>query len=386
MGTSEQAVYLDYQSTTPIDKRVLETMWPYFREHFGNAHSTSHSFGWVAAEAVNTARRQLADSIHSDPDEIVFTSGATESINMALTGIVRASAVARPNVISVGTEHKASLAVLRLLQQSGCDVTLLPVNREGLLDTAQVEEAITPQTILVSVMAVNNEIGVIQPIRAIAKLCAERNIVFHTDAAQALGTMRINVRRDCLSLASFSSHKIYGPKGVGALYCKRDLQPRLGPLIHGGGQERGLRSGTLPVGLVVGFGQAAAIVVRERSAEIKRLSRLRKTFLRTLKEAIPDVVIHGSLHERVPGNLSLGFPKIDAEVLLGLMPNLALSLGSACTSAAPEPSHVLSALGVDYELASGSIRVGFGRPTTEREVASAVETIVAAVRRMREAV
>jgi len=382
-NTTRRAIFLDYQSTTPVDESVLNAMLPFFSDQFGNAHSTHHQFGWDAADAIEVARSQVAKAICADPADIVFTSGATESNNLALSGMVHQRDVQPVHIVSVATEHKATLATLDYLKSLGHSVTLLDVEATGLVTADQVKKALTPATRLVSVMAVNNEIGVIQPIKPIAALCNKAGIVFHTDTAQALGKIPLSVKRDGIGMASLSAHKIYGPKGVGALYCRRDVQDTVLPLIHGGGQEQGLRSGPLPVPLVVGMGRAAELAVERRVAEAKRLTVLRDAFLARLQADVHDFVIHGDLKKRVPGNLNIGFPGIDAEALLGLLPNLAVSLGSACTDAAPQPSHVLRALGVDYEVAAASIRVGFGRPTTDDDVHDAAAQLADAVNRLR---
>ncbi len=379
---TDDSIYLDYQATTPVDPTVAAAMLPFFSESFGNAHSTSHAFGWQAEEAVQKARRQIAQAIGAAPEEIIFTSGATEAINMALRGLVDNTSTDAPHVVSVCTEHKASLAVLERLASMGADVTLLPVDAEGLLTIGQVDAAITAKTVLVSIMAVNNEIGVIQPIDKISKLCERRNVAFHTDLAQAVGRVPINVGRTRIGLASLSGHKIYGPMGIGALYCRNDLQPRLRPLIVGGGQEQGLRSGTVPVPLAVGFGEAAALVSRRRTGEAKRLTVIGEAFFDRLRSFVPDCSLSGSASQRVAGTFNLHFPGIDAEALLGAMPKVAVSLGSACTSAAPEPSHVLSALGLDYDAIMGSIRLCFGAPTTMEEALFAADHIGQAAQRL----
>lgn len=375
----DSVIYLDYQSTTPIDARVLEAMLPYFGVEYGNAHSTHHSFGWRAHQAAEAAREAIANSIGATREEVIFTSGATESINIALQGLIVPKLSIGCHVISVSTEHKCSLAALDTLRQQGCDVTVLDVSSDGLISAKAVLDAIKPNTALVSVMWVNNEIGVVQPIREIARGCERVGVAFHTDAAQALGKVAIDVTRDGIDLASFSAHKTYGPKGIGALYCKKALQAALHPLIAGGGQEHGIRGGTLPVPLAVGFGEAVALAASERVRETKRLAALSARFLELVTDALPDVLVHGSLKHRIPGNLNLGFPGIESESLLAMCPGVAVSTGSACNSASPEPSHVLRAIGVDYDLANGSIRIGFGRQTTQEEVERAVALIVAAV-------
>lgn len=375
-------IYLDYQSTTPVDPAVVEAMLPYFTDQYGNAHSSNHAFGWTAAEAVATARARLARTIGAQPEEIIFTSGATESINIAMVGVVGGANTKTPHIVSVKTEHKAALSTLSRLEQQGCEVTLLDVDEQGLIRKSQIEHAITPNTVLVNVMAVNNEIGVVQPVKEIAALCADRDVPFHTDLAQAVGRLPLHVGRSRIAMASLSAHKFYGPKGIGALYCRRDLQQRISPLLSGGGQEQGLRSGTLPVPLVVGMGVASELAAKRRVAESKRLLTLRDAFLDALRAHVPDLIVHGSLEHRVPGNLSIAFPGVDADALLGLIPDIAVSLGSACTSAAPEPSHVLVALGIPYEIANSSLRIGFGHPTSEDDALYAAGRIGSAVREL----
>ena len=390
MGTHDESnpesLYLDYQSTTPVDASVLEAMLPYFSDDFGNAHSTSHAYGWSADAALSAAREQVAASVGALTEEIIFTSGATEATHTAILGLLARARPTTPHLVSVVTEHKATHGALECAQfDYGARVTLLGVAQDGLLDPASVADAITDDTVLVSVMGVNNETGVIQPIQKIARLCAVRDVVFHTDLAQAVGRIPINLQRSGIGLASLSAHKVYGPMGIGALYCRRALQLRLAPLLRGGGQEQGIRSGTVPVPLAVGFGAAASLVSRRRTEEAKRLATLEGVFLERLREHVPDASVNGGHANRVPGCLNLRFPGIDAEALLGAMPEVAVSLGSACTSAAPEPSHVLSAMGLDYESVMGSIRLSFGAPTTLDEALFAADHIGQAAKRLRAA-
>lgn len=381
-------IYLDYQATTPTDPRVVEAMLPYFTERFGNPHSQQHAFGAAAAEAVETARGQVAALIGADPREVIFTSGATESNNLALAGVMRfqreVQGGRRDHLVTVATEHKCVLESAAQLEREGFAVTYLPVDRGGLVDLGRLEEAIGERTALVSVMAVNNEIGVIQPLAEIGALCRARGVTFHTDAAQAVGKIPIDVEAMKIDLMSISGHKIYGPKGIGALYVRRRPRVRLEPLFRGGGQERGLRSGTLPTPLCVGLGAACAIAGREMAAEAARLRALTDRLYRGVAENLPGTQLNGDPGRRVPGNLNLSFGGIDGDRLLDELKDLAVSTGSACSSAAVEPSYVLRAIGLDDALARASLRIGLGRFTTDAEVDFAVERLVTAVRRLRE--
>lgn len=376
-------IYLDYQATTPTDPRVLEIMLPYFSNEFGNAHSRSHTYGWSAEEACDQARTQVASVINADEREIVFTSGATESNNLALQGLAKFYGDKKRHVITVSTEHKCILDTCRHLQNEGFEVTYLPVQPNGLIDLAQLEQVMRDDTLVVSVMAVNNEIGVIQPLAEIGALCRKKGVFFHTDAAQAFGKIPLDVKAMCIDLMSISGHKIYGPKGIGALYVGRSPRVRLAPIMHGGGQERGMRSGTLPVPLVVGLGAAAGIASKEMHAEYTRLQEYFNYFVDKMLE-IPEVYLNGDRVKRFPGNVNLSFSCIEGESMIGSIKKIAVSSGSACTSASLEPSYVLRALGVDEELAHTSIRFGFGRFTTKEEVNIAIESIKKAVGRLRE--
>jgi cysteine desulfurase len=376
-------IYLDYQATTPCDPRVVEAMLPYFTQHFGNPHSRNHSYGWEAEEAVEKARKQIADLIGADEKEIIFTSGATESNNLALKGVAHFQKGRKDHIITVVTEHKCVLDSARHLELEGFKVTYLPVKQNGLIDLGQLKAAITEKTAIVSVMAVNNEIGVIQPIAEIGAICRERGVVFHTDAAQATGKIPLDVNAMKIDLMSISGHKIYGPKGIGALYVRRKPRVRMEAMIHGGGQERGFRSGTLPTPLCVGLGEACAIAQREMGAEAERLKGLRDRFFNALKDRLPDIYLNGDLDQRIPGNLNVSFAYVEGEGLMMGIKGLAVSSGSACTSASLEPSYVLRALGVEEELAHTSLRLGLGRFSTEQEVDYAVEHIVEAVNRLR---
>ncbi len=376
-------IYLDYQATTPVDPRVMDTMLPYFTEKFGNPHSRSHAYGWEAEEAVETARAQVAGLIGADAKEIIFTSGATESNNLAIKGVARFYGDQRKHIVTVQTEHKCVLDSCRHLEREGFSITYLPVQPNGLIRLDDLEGAVTDDTVLVSVMAVNNEIGVIQPISEIGALCRARKIFFHTDAAQAAGKIPLDVNEMNIDLMSISGHKLYGPKGVGALYVRRKPRVRLHAIINGGGQERGMRSGTLPGALCVGFGAACEIAEQDMAADNERLRRLRDRLLDGLSD-IPDIYVNGDLEHRFPGNLNISFAYIEGESMLMALKDLAVSSGSACTSASLEPSYVLRALGVDEELAHTSIRIGIGRFTTEDEIDYATKTIHEHVDRLRE--
>jgi cysteine desulfurase len=377
-------IYLDYQATTPMDPRVLEAMIPYFMEKFGNPHSRSHAYGWEAEEAVEKARAQVAHIIGADEREVIFTSGATESNNLALKGVAHFYKDKKNHIVTLVTEHKCVLDSLRHLEEEGFQVTYLPVKQDGLVDLAELEKAITDKTVIVSVMAVNNEIGVIQPLAEIGKLCRKKGAFFHTDCAQAVGKIPLDVEAMNIDLMSISGHKLYGPKGIGALYVRRKPRIRLQALITGGGQERGMRSGTLPTPLCVGLGEACEIAEREMAEEAKRLTRLRDRFYNAIKEKLPEVYLNGSLEHRIPGNLNISFAYVEGESLILGINDLSVSSGSACTSASLEPSYVLRALGVDEAMAHTSLRIGFGRFTTEDEVDRAVQDIVEHVTKLRE--
>lgn len=380
----EQLIYLDYQSTTPCDPRVVEKMLPYFTEVFGNPHARNHPYGWAAEEAVEKARSQVADLIGADPKEIIFTSGATESNNLALKGVGGFYKDKRNHIITLVTEHKCVLDTCRHMEYDGFEVTYLPVQSNGIIDLEVLQKAIRPDTLLVSIMAVNNEIGVIQPLQEIGKICRAHGVFFHTDAAQAAGKIEIDVEAMNIDLLSISGHKIYGPKGIGALYVRRKPRVRVSPIINGGGQERGMRSGTLPTPLCVGLGEACAIAQKEMHDESERLLGLRARVYEKIMAALTDVYVNGDLEQRIPGNLNLSFAYVEGEGLMMAIKNLAVSSGSACTSESLEPSYVLRALGVEEELAHTSLRLGFGRFTTEVEVDQAVDQIIDAVLKLRE--
>jgi cysteine desulfurase len=366
-------VYLDNHATTPVDPRVLEAMLPYFGPKFGNAASRAHSFGWEAEKAVDLARKQIAELAGASPREIVFTSGATESNNLALKGIP-----AHGHLITMSTEHKAVLDPVRRLERDGWSVTVLPPRRDGLLELDLLRNAFRPETVVVSVMWANNEIGVLQPVEQIGALCRERRVLFHCDAAQAFGKIPVNAAS--ADLISFSAHKIYGPKGVGALYVRKRL--RLQPQMDGGGHEFGMRSGTLNVPAIVGFGEACRLAALEMSEEAARTAILRDRLLARLEAEVERIAVNGSMEHRLPGNLNVSFQGVDAEALLLNMPDVAISTGSACSSASVEPSHVLRALGIG-PLAQSSVRFGLGRFTTAEDVEYAAGRVVESVRKLR---
>lgn len=371
-------IYMDHHATTPVDPRVLEAMLPWFSEKFGNAASRTHAFGWEANKAVERAREQVAALVGADPSEVVFTSGATESDNLAIKGTVPEGG----HVVTVVTEHKAVLDTCAALKHA--TTTCLPVDREGFVDPGALAAALTPRTALVSVMAANNEIGVLQPVEEIGRICRERGVLFHTDAAQACGKVPVDVGAIGAGLLSLSAHKLYGPKGVGALVVrKRNPRVKLAAQMDGGGHENGMRSGTLPVPLLVGFGAACEIAGREMAAESARVRALRERLRKGIFSTIEHVTLNGSLERRLPGNLNLSFAWVEGESLILSLGDIAVSSGSACTSAKLEPSYVLHALGVDEPLARASIRFGLGRGNTEAEVDRTVEVLQKAVARLR---
>ncbi len=377
-------IYLDNNSTTRCDPRVVDAMLPYFSDHYGNAASRHHVFGWQAKEAVDAAREQVAALIGASPREIVFTSGATESDNLAIKGVAGMYRNRGDHIITVATEHKAVLDTCRRLESEGFRVTVLPVDRFGQVTAEQVAQALTEKTILVSVMAANNEVGTLQPIRDIGRVCRERGVLFHTDAVQAAGKLSLDVDDICADLLSLSAHKMYGPKGVGALYVRATSpRVRLVPLFDGGGHERGMRSGTLPVPLVVGFGRASELAIAEMADEAERLRQLRERLRQGICEALEDVRLNGHPTERLPGNLNLSFAYVDGNALLMSLRDVAVSSGSACTSAEPEPSYVLRAMGVEDELARSSIRFGLGRFNTAEEIEYVTALVIRVVKHLR---
>lgn len=381
--TVKTPVYLDYAATTPVDKRVAEKMIPYLTETFGNPASNSHAFGWEAEEAVEKARADIATLINADPKEIIFTSGATESDNLAIKGAANFYKTKGKHLITVKTEHKAVLDTMRELERQGFEVTYLDVQENGLVDLDVLKAAIREDTILISVMWVNNEIGVVQDIPAIGEICRERKIIFHVDAAQACGKVPVDVEAAKVDLLSMSGHKVYGPKGIGALYVRRKPRVRLEAQMHGGGHERGFRSGTLPTHQIVGMGEAFRIAKEELEQDMAHYRKLRDIFLKGI-EGIEEVYINGDLEHRAPNNLNVSFNFVEGESLIMAVKELAVSSGSACTSASLEPSYVLRALGRNDELAHSSLRITFGRMTTEEEVKFAAELIKSKIGKLRE--
>jgi cysteine desulfurase len=378
-------IYFDNHSTSPMDPRVLEAMLPYFTERFGNAASRNHKYGWEAEEAVEIGRKQIADLIGASPKEIVFTSGATESDNLAIKGAAYMYREKGDHIITAVTEHKAVIDTCKRLEKEGFKVTYLPVRKDGLIDLAQLRAAITDKTTLISIMAANNEIGVLQPVDQIGAIAKEKGILFHTDAVQAVGKVPFDVNASNVHMASLTAHKIYGPKGVGALYVRR-RNPRvlLTPGIDGGGHERGMRSGTLNVPGIVGFGKAAEICRLEMASEGARIKAMRDRLNRKLHEGLDELYINGSMEHRLPGNLNISFAYVEGESMLMGINDVAVSSGSACTSASLEPSYVLKALGAGDELAHSSIRFGLGRFNTDEEVDYVVAKIVSVVSKLRE--
>ncbi|MDK4575141.1 IscS subfamily cysteine desulfurase [Kingella kingae] len=383
MTQKQKPIYLDYAATTPIDRRVLDKMLPYMTEMFGNPASNSHAYGWEAEEAVEEARKNIADLINADSKEIVFTSGATESNNLAIKGAAQFYKTKGKHLITVKTEHKAVLDTMRELERQGFEVTYLGVQENGLIDLEELKAAIRPDTILISVMWVNNEIGVIQNIPEIGKICREHKIIFHVDAAQACGKTPVDVETANVDLLSMSAHKIYGPKGIGALYVRRKPRVRLEAQMHGGGHERGFRSGTLPTHQIVGMGEAFRLAKLELEQDTAHALKLRQIFLDGIKD-IEEVYINGDLENRVATNLNVSFNFVEGESLIMAVKEIAVSSGSACTSASLEPSYVLRALGRNDELAHSSLRITFGRMTTEDEVKFAAELIKSQIGKLRE--
>lgn len=382
--TLKLPVYLDYSATTPVDPRVAEKMIPYLCEKFGNPASRSHAYGWEAEKAVEEARAEVARYINADPREIVWTSGATEADNLAIKGVAHFYKDKGKHLITVKTEHKAVLDSMRHLETEGFEVTYMDVEENGLLDLAKLEAAIRPDTTLVSVMAVNNEIGVIQDIAAIGEMCRRHGVLYHCDATQAVGKMDLDTEKLKIDLMSLSGHKVYGPKGIGALYVRRKPRVRIEPQIHGGGHERGMRSGTLPTHQIVGMGEAYRLARLEQAEEIKRIAALRDRLKDGIEKNIPEIVINGDMEHRVCSNLNVSFNFIEGESLMMAVKDLAVSSGSACTSASLEPSYVLKSLGRSDELAHSSIRFTLGRFTTEEEIDFAVKLLTEKVAKLRE--
>lgn len=377
-------IYLDHHATTPVDPRVFEAMQPYFTTHFGNAASRNHAYGWAADHAVERARDQVAGLIGAIGKEIVFTSGATESINLALKGAAMAYASAGRHLVTTNAEHPATLDSMAFLETQGFEVTYLPVDETGRVSPEQVAAALRPDTVLVSLLHGNNEVGTLQPLAEIGALCHEKGVLLHVDAAQATGKVPLDVTAMPLDLVSISAHKLYGPKGVGALYVRRKgPRVRLEPQMHGGGHERGMRSGTLNVPGIVGLGEACAIAQQELPTESVRLRELRDRLYQALTTALPGVTLNGHPTERLPGNLNVSFAAANGQRLMASLKELAVSSGSACTTASLEPSHVLRALGVSPELAHNSLRFGLGRFTTAEEIDRAAAIVIEQVQRLR---
>jgi cysteine desulfurase len=376
-------VYLDYSATTPVDRRVAEKMIPYLTEHFGNAASRSHAFGWKAEEAVEEARSHVAALINADPKEIVWTSGATEGNNLAIKGAANFYKTKGRHIITQKTEHKAVLDTFRELERQGFEATYLEVDSNGLINVEQLKKAIRADTILVSIMMVNNEIGVVQPVWEIAELCRSKGIIFHCDAVQGAGRLEIDVQKFKVDLLTITAHKIYGPKGIGALYVRRKPRVRIEAQIHGGGHERGFRSGTLATHQIVGFGEAARLAKAEMASENERVRGLRDRLLKGIQD-IEEAYVNGDLDQRIPHNLNVSFNFVEGESLIMAVKDLAVSSGSACTSASLEPSYVLRALGRSDELAHSSIRFTLGRFTTEEEIDFAIDLIKRKVAKLRE--
>jgi cysteine desulfurase len=383
MSTLQLPIYMDYSATTPVDPRVVDKMIPYLRESFGNPASRSHPFGWEAEKAVETAREQVAALVNADPREIVWTSGATESDNLAIKGAANFYSTKGKHLITVKTEHKAVLDTMRELERQGFEVTYLDVKDNGLLDIEVFKQAIRPNTILASVMMVNNEIGVIQDIETLGEICREKGVIFHVDAAQATGKVEIDLQKLKVDLMSFSAHKTYGPKGIGALYVRRKPRIRIEAQMHGGGHERGMRSGTLATHQIVGMGEAFRIAKEEMATENERIRMLRDRLYRGLN-TMEEVYVNGDMEARVPHNLNISFNFVEGESLIMAIKDVAVSSGSACTSASLEPSYVLRALGRNDELAHSSIRFTVGRFTTEEEIDYVVELLKSKIGKLRD--
>ncbi len=381
----ELPIYLDNNATTPMDPRVLEAMLPYFTEKFGNAASRNHSFGWVAEEAVDYAREQIAKLINADPKEIIFTSGATEADNLAIKGVYEMYASKGNHIITCTTEHKAVLDTCKHIEKTGGEVTYLDVKEDGLINLAELEKAITPKTILIAIMYGNNETGVVQPVREISKIARKHGVLFFTDATQAVGKIPVDVNADGIDLMAFSGHKMYGPKGVGALYVRRkNPRVKVTAQMDGGGHERGMRSGTLNVPAIVGFGKACELCMNEMESEAKRLSAMRDRLENALME-LEETYVNGNREHRLPHTANISFKYVEGEgLMMGFNKNIALSSGSACTSASLEPSYVLKALGLGDDLAHSSLRFGLGRFTTDEQIDFTIKAIKETVIKLRE--
>ncbi|MEH2242243.1 cysteine desulfurase family protein [Nostoc sp.] len=381
---SIRPIYLDCHATTPVDERVLTAILPYFTEHFGNPSSISHIYGWESEAAVKQTREILAAAINATPEEIVFTSGATEANNLAIKGVAEAYFKKGQHIITVATEHSAVIDPCNYLKTLGFEITILPVQKDGLIDLSELKKAFRPETILVSVMAANNEIGVLQPLAEIGEMCRDRQVLFHTDAAQAIGKIPLDVQAMKIDLVSLTAHKVYGPKGIGALYVRRrNPRVQLAPQQHGGGHERGMRSGTLYPPQIVGFGKAVEIALAEQATEIQRLTQLRQSLWEQLSQ-VEGIHLNGHPQERLAGNLNISVEGVDgAALLLGLQPVMAVSSGSACSSATTAPSHVLTALGHPQQLAYASVRFGIGRFNTQEEIDIVAKHAIATIQSLR---
>jgi len=385
MPQSGRPIYLDHHATTPVDPRVLDAMLPYFREKFGNASSVNHPFGWEAAEAVETAREQIVALLRTEPRSVIFTSGATEANNLAIKGLLQA-APPGSHVVTTAAEHRSVLDPIRRLARRGTEITIVGVDAFGRVSCDAIAQAIRPNTVLVSTIWANNEVGSLNPIRELSQLCHERGVLFHTDAVQAVGKIEVDLDDLLVDLLSASAHKLYGPKGVGILFVRRGQKSiPIEPLLDGGGHEQRLRSGTLPVPLIVGFGEACRIAAAELTAEAERLLALRERLWTGLQKAIDGVVLNGHPTERLPGNLNVSFEGVDGEALMTSLSGIAVSSGSACTSADPEPSNVLRAMGRSDALTRASLRFGLGRTTTAAEIDTAISAVAATVARLRDA-
>ncbi len=381
---SSRPIYLDNHATTPVDERVLTAMLPYFTEHFGNPASVSHVYGWEAQAAVKKSREVLAAAINATPEEIIFTSGATEANNLAIKGVAEAYFQKGQHIITVATEHNAVLDPCNYLQSLGFEITILPVQKDGLINTSDLEKALRPDTILVSVMAANNEIGVLQPLAEIGSICRERGVIFHSDAAQAIGKIPLDVQAMKIDLLSLTAHKIYGPKGIGALYVRRrNPRVQIAPQLHGGGHERGMRSGTLYTPQIVGFAKAVEIALQEQTTENQRLAQLRLRLWEVISR-LEGIHLNGHPNQRLAGNLNISVEGVDgAALLLALQPVVAVSSGAACSSATTTPSHVLKALGHPEKLASASVRFGIGRFNTAQEIDMVAKHVVSTIQSLR---
>jgi cysteine desulfurase len=385
MRQSGRPIYLDHHATTPVDPRVLDAMLPYFREKFGNASSVNHPFGWEAAEAVETAREQIAALLRTEPRCLIFTSGATEANNLAIKGVIQA-APPGSHVVTTAAEHRSVLDPIRRVARRGTEIAIVGVDEYGRVSPEMIAKALRPNTVLVSAIWANNEVGSLNPIRELAELCRDRGVLFHTDAVQAVGKIEVDLGDLPVDLLSASAHKLYGPKGVGLLFVRRGQKSiPIEPLLDGGGHEQRLRSGTLPVPLIVGFGEACRIAAAELTAEAERLLALRERLWTGLQKAIDGVVLNGHPTERLPGNLNVSFEGVDGEALMTSLSGIAVSSGSACTSADPEPSHVLRAMGRSDGLTRASLRFGLGRTTTAAEIDTAISAVAATVARLQNA-